>query len=129
MLQMADPRRRTRRVLIEKLERDQAANGEPVETWEPAWADADGNPVLLSAEKLAGRALEKFVVQQRIATMGDVFLLAWAPANQIDPGTHRLTHEGRTMNIVGVVEVGHRAGVAITCDGIAAAPQGAVGPS
>lgn len=129
MLQMADPRRRTRRVLIEKRTRGQATNGETIDTWAPAWTGPDGKPILLSAEKLTGRALERFVVQQRVATAGEVFMLAWAPANEIDPATHRLSHEGRAMNITAAVEVGHRAGVAVTCEGIAATPAGKPGPS
>lgn len=128
MLNMADPRRRNRRVLIEKLTRSKAANGETVETWEPAWQH-EGKPIYLTAERLTGKPLERFVLQQRVATMGDVFVLAWQPANQIDPATHRLTYEGAVMNILGAIEVGHRAGVALTCSSIAQHPAGKAGPN
>lgn len=128
MLEMTDPRRRNRLVLIEKLTRTKAANGEPVEQWDPAWKNGDA-PIYLPAERLAGRALERFVIQQRLATAGEVFVLAWAPANQIDPATYRLTHEGAVMNILGAVEIGFRAAVALTCEGIAHNPAGKAGPN
>lgn len=121
-----DPRRRDRKVLVEKRAAPTlAGNGEPVVTWAPAFTDADGNAVHLWAEKLEGRALERFAAAQRIAQTATVFSFAWAPANTIDPATHRLKYDGRSFEVTGSVEQGRRQGVAVMCEAIAATPGGA----
>ena len=125
-----DARRRNRRVLIEiRMPDGQAANGEPKVVWEAAWKDAADAPIYLSAEKLEGRALERFAAAERLATTAAVFACAWAPANQIDPATHRLTYEGRRYEVTGSVEIGTRQGVAVICEAIASTPGGKAGPS
>lgn len=125
-----DARRRNRRVLIEiKSGTGQAANGEPMVAWVPAWLDAAYAPIYLSAEKLEGRALERFASAQRLATTAAVFAFGWAPAHQIDPATHRLTYEGRRYEVTGSVEIGTRQGVAVICEAIASPPVGKAGPS
>lgn len=125
MKPLLDPRRRDRRVLVEKvIGTGTATNGEPIKTWGPAWADAEGAAIHLSAEKLEGRALERFAAQQRIATTAAVFVLAWAPANEIDPATYRLKFDGRTYEITGNIELGRRQGSAVTCEAVANAPGG-----
>ena len=119
----------TRRVLVEKRTEAQAGNGETVETWGPAWRDGDGKPIYLYAEKLEGRALERFVAAQSLATTSVVFMFAWAPANQIDPATHRLIYDGRTLEVSGAVEQGQRQGIAVWSSAVARAPEGVGGPA
>lgn len=118
-------RGRDRRVLIEKKgAAAQGSDGEPSAPWVPAFTGADGKALELWAAKLEGRALEKFAAQQRIAQTAAVFSLAWAPANTIDPATHRLTYDGRRYDITGVVEQGRREGIALMCEAVANAPRG-----
>lgn len=119
-------RKRDRRVLIEKKgDPSQTTNGEVSRAWAPAFVDEVGQPVYLWAEKLEGRALERFAAQQRIAQTAAVFMLGWAPANTIDPATHRLTYDGRRFEITGAVEQGRREAVALMCEAVANAPGGA----
>lgn len=127
----ADPRRMTRRVLVEKRTRGRVpgGNGEEVDTWAPAWRDSDNRPIYLYAEKLEGRALERFAAAQTVATVTAAFKFAWAPANQIDPATHRLVYDGRTLDIAGAVEVGERQGVHVWSEAVARAPEGIGGPA
>lgn len=124
-----DPRRRTRRVLVEVRTIITASNGEPGEAWAPAWSTPEGVAIYLFAEILAGRALERFVAAQAIATTAVVFKFAWAPANQIDPATHRVTYDGRTFDVSGSVEDGQRQGTIVWAEAVAAAPEGGDGPS
>lgn len=112
-------------MLVEKVTgTGTATNGEPIKTWGPAWEDAQGEGIHLWAEKLEGRALERFAAQQRIATTAAVFVFAWAPANEIDPATYRLKFDGRTYEVTGAVEQGRRQTMAVTCEAVANAPGG-----
>ncbi len=121
-----DPRRRDRRVSVEKVSgTGDESNGEAIKTWEPAWKDEAGNGIDLWAEKLEGRALERFTAQQQIALTSAVFVFAWAPANEIDPATHRLKFDGRTYEVTGSVEQGRRQTLAVMATAVASAPGGA----
>lgn len=129
MRRATDPRRRNRLVLVEARTKASDSSGEETYTWGPAWRDAAEAPIFLNAEKLEGKALERFAAAQNIAITAVVFKFAWAPANQIDPAKHRLSYDGRTLDIHGAVEIGHREGVAVWSAAVAAAPVGDGGPS
>lgn len=92
-----------RRVTIEAVTTARDALGQPVETW-TTW-----KTVWMGKKDI--RAAERFRADQEIAEETTVWMSHW-----IDGLTaqHRLVVEDKTYDIVGLAEIGRRAGLEIT---------------
>lgn len=109
-------------ITIEVRARVQASDGEMVDGWTPH----AGGPVW--AELIQGKAMERVIGAQLVATTEAVFRLRWSPhLLDLFPDTHRLTYARPGGAVVvyavgGAVEIPRRQGVAVYCTGRAENP-------
>lgn len=104
-----------KRVGIEVRARSRdASTGELVDSW----ATSPLAPQGLWAQMLDVRSTERYAASQEIAEVSAAYRLRWSPALlTLTPDEHRLTWNGFTFNIRGVVEIQRRQGVVVLCSG------------
>lgn len=84
------------------------STGEWTETW-----DLMGE---VWAERLDGKALERFATQQKVAEVECGFRMRYAPALMtITPDRHKLAWNGQDFEVLGVIPIQRRQGVAALC--------------
>jgi len=89
-------------ISVETLTTTQAADGQPIETWTEAYT--------LKACIESQAAMERFVAQQRFATVDTLFRVRWNQAitPTMSPRTHRIVYRDRVFELLGVVEIGRK---------------------
>lgn len=115
-----------RRVTLQVRARVQDATGDMVEGWADLYPE---QPQGIPAQKIEGKAMERYVGAQLVASADTVFRLRyWCALVDIYPDTHRVlfrTQSGavRTYQVHGAVELGRREGVALACSARAENPE------
>ena len=101
-----NPAKLDRRITIQRKTTTQNDFGEVVEAWVLV--------ATLWAERVQPKAWERFTAQQVMAEGEEKFKIRYR--TDIGP-LNRVIFEGRTFDIKGVIEIGRREGLEITCVG------------